>query len=177
VGDQLHVPAALPRGEEPPTHNGQEPGWLVVVRAIPRHLNCHSQHSTFTYMNIHEHATWHPVSTSSELATLKFVTCQNRKPWVYTQHGGQDLCIYTPNANVPFVLPSMTRRATAEALKPASTEVNITYYINILSQAVRSRIEWFVLTCLILRAALGPGVYSASNRNEYQKQKNNVSVE
>jgi hypothetical protein len=28
---------------------------------------------------------------------------------------------------------------------------------------------------LILQAILGPGVYSASNRNEYQKQKNNVS--
>jgi hypothetical protein len=28
---------------------------------------------------------------------------------------------------------------------------------------------------LILPAALGPGVYSASNRNEYQKHKNNVS--
>jgi hypothetical protein len=30
---------------------------------------------------------------------------------------------------------------------------------------------------LILPAVLGPGVYSASNRNEYQKQKNNVSGE
>jgi hypothetical protein len=30
---------------------------------------------------------------------------------------------------------------------------------------------------LILPAALGPTVYSASNRNEYQKQKNKVSVE
>jgi hypothetical protein len=30
---------------------------------------------------------------------------------------------------------------------------------------------------LILPAALGPGVYSACNRNEYQKQKNNVSAE
>jgi hypothetical protein len=28
-----------------------------------------------------------------------------------------------------------------------------------------------------LPAALGPGVHSASNRNEYQKQKNNVSGE
>jgi hypothetical protein len=28
---------------------------------------------------------------------------------------------------------------------------------------------------LILSDALGPGVYSASNRNEYQKQKKNVS--
>jgi hypothetical protein len=27
---------------------------------------------------------------------------------------------------------------------------------------------------LILPAVLGPGVHSASNRNEYQKQKNNV---
>jgi hypothetical protein len=30
---------------------------------------------------------------------------------------------------------------------------------------------------LILPAALGPGVYSASNRNEYRKQKKNVSRE
>jgi hypothetical protein len=30
---------------------------------------------------------------------------------------------------------------------------------------------------LILLAALGPEVYSVSNRNEYQKQKNNVSGE
>jgi hypothetical protein len=31
--------------------------------------------------------------------------------------------------------------------------------------------------CLILSAAVGPGVYSASNRNGFQKQKNNVSGE
>jgi hypothetical protein len=30
---------------------------------------------------------------------------------------------------------------------------------------------------IILPVALGPGVYSASNRNEYQKQKNNISGE
>jgi hypothetical protein len=30
---------------------------------------------------------------------------------------------------------------------------------------------------LILAAALSPGVYSAANRNEYWKQKNNVSGE
>jgi hypothetical protein len=29
----------------------------------------------------------------------------------------------------------------------------------------------------IIPAAIRPGVYSASNRNEYQKQKNNVSGE
>jgi hypothetical protein len=33
------------------------------------------------------------------------------------------------------------------------------------------------LNFLILPAALGPGVYSAANRNEYQKHKNNVSGE
>jgi hypothetical protein len=31
----------------------------------------------------------------------------------------------------------------------------------------------FFSICLILPAALEPGVYSASNRNEYQKHKNN----
>jgi hypothetical protein len=35
----------------------------------------------------------------------------------------------------------------------------------------------FFSSYLILLAALGPGVYSASNRNEYQKQKDNVSGE
>jgi hypothetical protein len=46
-------------------------------------------------------------------------------------------------------------------------------------QAVRSRvrdtmrrINFFIY--LILTTALGPGVYSASNRNEYQKHTNNV---
>jgi hypothetical protein len=31
----------------------------------------------------------------------------------------------------------------------------------------------FLNTYLLLSAALGPGVYSVSNRNEYQKHKNN----
>jgi hypothetical protein len=35
----------------------------------------------------------------------------------------------------------------------------------------------FLSSYLILLVALGPGVYSASNRNEYQKHKNNVSGE
>jgi hypothetical protein len=35
----------------------------------------------------------------------------------------------------------------------------------------------FFSVYLILPAALGPEVHSASNRNEYQEQKNNVSVE
>jgi hypothetical protein len=37
--------------------------------------------------------------------------------------------------------------------------------------------ECIFTICLILPTALGPGVYSASNRNEYQRQKNNVSGE
>jgi hypothetical protein len=35
----------------------------------------------------------------------------------------------------------------------------------------------FFLICLILPAVLGSAVYSVSNRNEHQKQKNNVSRE
>jgi hypothetical protein len=33
----------------------------------------------------------------------------------------------------------------------------------------------FFSICLILPAAIVPGVYSASNKNEYQKQNNNIS--
>jgi hypothetical protein len=36
---------------------------------------------------------------------------------------------------------------------------------------------FFFSIYLILPAALGPGVHSASDRNEYQKQKNHVSGE
>jgi hypothetical protein len=39
------------------------------------------------------------------------------------------------------------------------------------------RVELIFPINLILPAALGPGVYSASNRNEYQIQKNYVSAE
>jgi hypothetical protein len=35
--------------------------------------------------------------------------------------------------------------------------------------------EWISSIYLTLPAALGTGVYLVSNRNEYQKQKNNVS--
>jgi hypothetical protein len=38
-------------------------------------------------------------------------------------------------------------------------------------------VNYFFSIYLILPAALGPGVYSASDINEYQKQKNNVSGE
>jgi hypothetical protein len=38
------------------------------------------------------------------------------------------------------------------------------------------RINFFSIY-LILPTALGPGIYSTSNRNEYQKQKNIVSGE
>jgi hypothetical protein len=37
--------------------------------------------------------------------------------------------------------------------------------------------SFFFLIYLNFPAAIGPGVYSASIRNEYQKQENNVSVE
>jgi hypothetical protein len=37
--------------------------------------------------------------------------------------------------------------------------------------------EWMFSICLILPAALDRGVYSASNRNEYQKNTNNASRE
>jgi hypothetical protein len=50
-------------------------------------------------------------------------------------------------------------------------------------QAGRSRVQvpmrllTFFLIYLINSSALDPEVYSATNKNEYQKHKNNVSVE
>jgi hypothetical protein len=39
---------------------------------------------------------------------------------------------------------------------------------------VSDPMRWIVSIYLIFPATLGPGVYSASNRNEYQKQKSNI---
>jgi hypothetical protein len=47
---------------------------------------------------------------------------------------------------------------------------------NLLGEGSRPDMVNFSI-CLILPAALGPGVHSASNRNQCQKQKNNVSGE
>jgi hypothetical protein len=43
--------------------------------------------------------------------------------------------------------------------------------------SITDKVIFFFLIYLILPAALNPGAYSASNRNEYQKHKNNVSGE
>jgi hypothetical protein len=48
---------------------------------------------------------------------------------------------------------------------------------NVASSIPDEVIKLFFSIELILPAALGPGVDTASNRNEYQKQKNNVSGE
>jgi hypothetical protein len=46
----------------------------------------------------------------------------------------------------------------------------------VYSASNRNEYEFFSMY-LILPAAIGPWVYSASNRNEYQEQKTNISGE
>jgi hypothetical protein len=43
--------------------------------------------------------------------------------------------------------------------------------------SISDEVTEFFSIYLILPEALGPGAYSAFNRNEYQKQRNNVSGE
>jgi hypothetical protein len=45
-----------------------------------------------------------------------------------------------------------------------------------VSGSIPDEVVEFFSVYLLLPAALDPGVYSVSNRNEYQKQKNNVLV-
>jgi hypothetical protein len=59
----------------------------------------------------------------------------------------------------------------------------VAYWLRLLATSrkiagfIHDEVNFFFLIYLILPAALSPGVYSASNRNEYQKQRNNVSGE
>jgi hypothetical protein len=48
---------------------------------------------------------------------------------------------------------------------------------SVVVKALRCKRESRGFETEVLPTALGPGVYSACNRNEYQKQKNNVSGE
>jgi hypothetical protein len=64
----------------------------------------------------------------------------------------------------------MERPALVKALLNKSTKV-------MGSRTDELNYFFFPPVYLILPATLGPGVYSASNRNEYQKQKNNVPGE
>jgi hypothetical protein len=65
----------------------------------------------------------------------------------------------------------------------ARTVLFFFFLLGTMLQARRSRVRdpiksmHFFSIYVILSAALGPGVHSASNRNEYQKQKSNVSGE
>jgi hypothetical protein len=55
-------------------------------------------------------------------------------------------------------------------------EVEIRPTFQTFSSQTESTCTWMNFSIyLILPAALGPAVYSISNKNEYQKQKNNVS--
>jgi hypothetical protein len=68
---------------------------------------------------------------------------------------------------------------TRHTLLPSNIIIFMFLVLISIKGRVNPPIRWtiFFLIYLILPAALGTGVYSASNRNEYQKQKNNVSGE
>jgi hypothetical protein len=74
-------------------------------------------------------------------------------------------------ALLPFVLsPTAT-------LARGSVVVKALCYKPKIAGSRSDKVNDFSSIYLILPASLGPGVYAASNRNEYQKQKNNVSGE
>jgi hypothetical protein len=82
-----------------------------------------------------------------------------------------------PNFNSCFVY-------TNSPLPPNTVENFTMYYLHMRYATNRKvagsrpdEANEFLSIYLILPVALGPGVYSASNRNEYQKHKNNVSGE
>jgi hypothetical protein len=67
------------------------------------------------------------------------------------------------------VAPSIRKKLALTSLKSGGRSVGI---VRLQTKAAELLL---LVTYLILPAALGPGVFSASNRNQYQKQKSNVS--
>jgi hypothetical protein len=77
----------------------------------------------------------------------------------------------------PIRLPAIPTKGYGEF--PQYTKKNLRHYAtNRKVAGLRpDEVNDFFSIYVILPAAPGPGVYSASNRKEYQKQKNNVSGE
>jgi hypothetical protein len=67
-----------------------------------------------------------------------------------------------------------SRRSTQERFL---LSVNISFFGHSFAPKFRASTFFFFSIYLVLPAPQGPGVCSASNRNEYEKQKNNVSGE
>jgi hypothetical protein len=98
-------------------------------------------------------------------------------------------------ANSRSILTCLRTKSTSEILRAFETQYKvwgpwrggtaISILTNLDSCKVKmgyagsrpDEVNAFFSIYLILPAALGPGVHSAYNRNEYQKQKNNISWE
>jgi hypothetical protein len=65
--------------------------------------------------------------------------------------------------------PAMTRQHIAKFQAPHHRWLRYYSTNRKVAGSIPNEVIFFFLTYLILPAALGPGVYSASNRNEYQK--------
>jgi hypothetical protein len=76
------------------------------------------------------------------------------------------------------MLASTDKLSNLYAIRGNSSVVVTTSFYKLEVRGLETRRgELIFLIYLILPAALGPGVYSTSNGNEYQKQKYNVSGE
>jgi hypothetical protein len=104
----------------------------------------------------------------SELLVMK--QCALIKMVIYCNIILSELQCTTAYGRVFFLAISYT-------MAQGSVMVNALGYENEGRGFETQRGEWIVSIYLILPAVLGPGVYSASYRKEYQKQKSNVSEE
>jgi hypothetical protein len=77
---------------------------------------------------------------------------------------------WTKTGNFNLLLFNAWGHAVVPSLRHYATSWKVT-------GSISDEVNEFFSIYLIIPAALGSGVDSASNRNEYQKQKNNVSGE
>jgi hypothetical protein len=140
---------------------------ISIFRILPRHKLYHFFHARLTY-------------------SLRF-----------SQSGQTDSCMvpYKHTTHPLLSLPLHCSLLTSHFLRPDATRSWSSSRRSIFRKSCRRYMkyalcyqpegrgfetrwgEWFLSSYLILPASLGPGVYSASNRNECQKHKNNVSGE
>jgi hypothetical protein len=89
----------------------------------------------------------------------------------------QEYCVVHYTSLQTELLPNETTRPISHIVAWGNVVVKALCY-KPESRGFQTRwAEWICSIYLILSATLGPGVHSASNRNEYQKQENNVSGE
>jgi hypothetical protein len=166
----IHLRLGLRSGLFPsgfPTNNLYTFLFSLIRATCPAHLGIY-KHKHGYRRHIHEHCAQNITRGTAELQNCRTAFADR-----------SNFCVCSSVSDMPRTVHRAPSGSSIQNYV-MKTQETVTQYTCMLSSlerwAARRRFEVKALRGF-LPAALRPGVYSASDRNEYRKQKNDVSVE